>query len=246
MKTLKDVTIVIKTFERPESIQKLLKGIRENYRVPVIVCDDSREPRDWPGADQTIKTEHNIGLSQGRNLLIAACQTPYAILMDDDFEVTKDSNLERFLSLLKTNQVDLVGGAVNESGKDEILQAFNLDIVEGDVLQLTRPLTNLLKQNSCDFVRCDFVRNFFIMDVAKVLKLGGWDPKWKQGEHYPFFLRHQGKLKIGYTSTVKVGHQKGLGDEYYHTFRSKGREMMMQFLDEEFGIHFVIKEKQRG
>jgi len=66
-------TILFQTFKRPEACARLLESIIKHYPeyYPdfVIVNDDS---------------EHDRGISWGRNFLVSQAQTPYVLIIDDD------------------------------------------------------------------------------------------------------------------------------------------------------------------
>ena len=45
----RDITVVVKTFERPECLRRLVSSIRRFYPgIPVFVVDDSREALEPP------------------------------------------------------------------------------------------------------------------------------------------------------------------------------------------------------
>jgi hypothetical protein len=87
----RDVTVAIKAFERPACLENLVLRLYEKYpRLRIVVLDDSSEPlsayflRDNPLL-RYVRAPYNVGLSRGRNLLVAAVETPFMVLMDDDF-----------------------------------------------------------------------------------------------------------------------------------------------------------------
>ena len=60
------LTLVVKTFERPATLRRLVTSIRRLYpTVRVIVVDDSRVPSQLPGVD-TIALPYDQGVSIGR------------------------------------------------------------------------------------------------------------------------------------------------------------------------------------
>jgi glycosyltransferase involved in cell wall biosynthesis len=92
----RDVTVVIKAFERPACLENLVLGLYRRYpSLAIVILDDSSLPfngyfvHDYPQL-RYVRAPHNVGLSRGRNLLVDAVQTPYLVLMDDDFGLAGD------------------------------------------------------------------------------------------------------------------------------------------------------------
>ena len=120
-----DITIIIKTFERPRSLHRLLKSIFFYYPdVKVVVADDSADPEKtnrevmgrWPGKDiEYLALPYDVGLSEGRNRALARVKTPYFVLCDDDFVFDRRTNLELMKRQLEEHKVDLVAGMYFES-----------------------------------------------------------------------------------------------------------------------------------
>jgi glycosyltransferase involved in cell wall biosynthesis len=119
---LNDVTLLIKTFERPEALSRLLDSIRARaFDGPILIADDSKVPyRDTIlEAYGDLVTEYlclpfNVGLSAGRNALLDRVQTPYFVLNDDDFVYGPETNLAWMRTQLATTDLDLLGGIVRE------------------------------------------------------------------------------------------------------------------------------------
>ena len=102
--SLKNVTAIIKTFERPESLDNLIRSIRPFYPdLQIIVADDSLNPQ--PRSDvRYLPLDHDVGLSAGRNALLASVETPYFLLLDDDLEFTKDTRIERLTAIVASRK----------------------------------------------------------------------------------------------------------------------------------------------
>ena len=65
------------------------------------LTDQRRHPR----------LEPDVGLSAGRNALLSRVQTPYFLLLDDDFEFTAETKIEKLASVVARGEADLVAGA---------------------------------------------------------------------------------------------------------------------------------------
>jgi len=119
---LTDVTLIIKTFERQDTLTRLLESIRQKgFDGPVLVADDSKEPYRDTILDEysNVVTEYvclpfNVGLSAGRNALLDRVKTPYFVLNDDDFVYGSKTDLQWMRSQLATTDIELLGGPVWE------------------------------------------------------------------------------------------------------------------------------------
>ena len=109
-KSLHDVTAVIKTFERPESLELLVTSIKKHFpELRILVGDDSFEPhpRDSFTQDnvQYIRFPKEIGVSAGRNALLDQVETPYFLLLDDDLELCADTRLDRLRDIVQQHDI---------------------------------------------------------------------------------------------------------------------------------------------
>ncbi|XP_034046565.1 beta-1,4 N-acetylgalactosaminyltransferase 2-like isoform X2 [Thalassophryne amazonica] len=109
------VTIVTKTFLRYTQLNVLLKSIRHFYsNIKVIVADDSFKPQNITG-DGIL---HYImppaqGWFAGRNLAVSQVTTKYFLWVDDDFEFTENTKIEKLVEVMEANpELDVVGGSV--------------------------------------------------------------------------------------------------------------------------------------
>lgn len=119
---MNEVTIIIKTFERKNSLICLLKSIEKYYpNFPIIIVDDSRKDYKDEILNKFKKlnihyivTEFDIGLSKGRNILVQNVKTKYFLLCDDDFEFDERTNIKKALDIIKNNDIDILGGSIYE------------------------------------------------------------------------------------------------------------------------------------
>ena len=117
-----DVSLIIKTFERPEALTRLLDSVRTlDFDGAVLVADDSKKPYresilDTYGdlVDEYITLPFNVGLSAGRNALLDRVQTPYFVLNDDDFVYGPRTDLRWMRSQLAATDLELLGGLIWE------------------------------------------------------------------------------------------------------------------------------------
>jgi glycosyltransferase involved in cell wall biosynthesis len=113
------LSIIIKTFERPMMLRRLLTSLKRRYpQLPVLIADDSKKPYTDSivgslGMRSTVRTFrmlYDSGLSAGRNLLVRNVQTPWYVLADDDFVIHDYTNLEHGLHMAQTHGLDIAAG----------------------------------------------------------------------------------------------------------------------------------------
>jgi len=203
------LTLAVKTFERPKSLQRLLKSIRHFYpNLPVVVADDSRRARPIEGVNY-LRLPHDVGLSAGRNALVESTETPYFLLLEDDFEFTEETKLEMLLSGAEEHGFDITAGdCVSHRRRGLRLHKWNEQICakmhfQGDHLRLERSHHRKVG----DFYLCDMVTNFFVAKTDTVRRVGGWDPILKIQEHEEFFVRlKKNQVSIAYCPQVLINH----------------------------------------
>jgi GT2 family glycosyltransferase len=107
------LTAVIKTFERPTTLKRLLKSIRRFYpELRIIVVDDSKIPVEL---DDTlvIQMPYDTGISAGRNQALKEVTTEYILLLDDDFIFYDRTDLEPAMeAMMNQPKIDIMGGQV--------------------------------------------------------------------------------------------------------------------------------------
>lgn len=199
------VTAIIKTFERPDKLLSLYESLRTFYpTMKVIIVDDSAAPMTnaWDEHTEYVFTEYDIGLSAGRNLGVEKVQTPYCLLLDDDFIFTQKTKLENFVKILDDTEFQIVAGQVLDFGKKCIVFKGIMS-VENDTLVLD----SYKKGKKIGKLTCyDYVLNFFLAKT-QVLRDHPWDPELKIREHEEFFWRlKKNQILITATPSVAISH----------------------------------------
>lgn len=196
------VTFIIKAFERPTCLKRLIASIASHYpSVPVLIADDSRSPllsddeveqyRMVLQSLQYVKVEYDIGLAAGRNMLVDFVQTPMVMLFDDDFILEGTSNLDALIGPLEWGGYDIVGGCIDSAYSYSLVREGSFFQVHPDLPcagVATRAADYDAPELSC--WRVDMINNFFMARTA-FLRSVRWDPRLKMGEHEDFFLRVQ-------------------------------------------------------
>lgn len=108
----RDVTVLVKTFERPDELRRLVRSIRRFYpRIGILVVDDSQQPLE-PVPEGITRYLHlpfdSLGVSAGRNLGLREVRTPFVLFCDDDMVFGRRTDLARMLRTLVTTRFDVV------------------------------------------------------------------------------------------------------------------------------------------
>jgi len=206
-----EVSIVIKTFERPRALERLLRSILASAAADskILIADDSLHATASDLFEreniQYFRLPYDSGLSYGRNYLVERVTTPYCVLLDDDFVFIPETNLGILLDIVKHKDFDLAAGAVDGliHGKPGYA---NLEVRDRNLsIKLGAP-----PRSHCNGLPVyDMVNNFFLAKTA-TLRDVGWDERFKiYGEHTDFFLRYSAKYRVTFTDEVVVGHEDG-------------------------------------
>lgn len=211
------ITLIIKTFDRPQCINRLIYSIKMMYpNLRIIVADDSREFHPIVGVKH-LRMAYDSGVSAGRNLALSKVDTPYVITLDDDFVFDSRTILEKWLEILETTSLDLVGG--NVDGHPDYYASLH---IENDAL-VFKPEPVGYEDS---FALWNIVLQFWMGKTDKIREIDGWDNEFKTCDHIIFFARSIDKIKIGHYPDVGIGHRPITSPSYYR--RRNGR--MQQYL----------------
>lgn len=213
-----DITLFIKTFERPECPRRLVASVRERFPdMPIIVVDDSREANPIEGVEY-IHTDFDIGVSKGRNMGARLTKTKYFMTVDDDNYLTDKCDIKRAIDILEENNLDLIG--VEEVN----CSYFGLLVNNGDTVGYMNGNRGVAQEVTF----YDFVPALYITPTETAQKFP-WDETLKMGEHFAFFHNYLGKLKIGYTDVVSFGHAP-LDNDFYAPHRARALDYVKQYM----------------
>jgi glycosyltransferase involved in cell wall biosynthesis len=209
MGELREITAIVKTFHRPNSLDRLIRSVRRYYpHLAIAVADDGIVPSPRNDVDY-VRLPIDVGLSAGRNALLRHIKTPYFLLLDDDLEFTRKTRIECLLELVASGAVDVASGDYYRCKRKLLFvssrwQPFhgNFRFQDGE-LQLT---CETHSTHPC-YQLCDLVHNFFVARTADVLALGGWDEDLKLNEHVEFFVRlGRARRHVAYCPGVTARH----------------------------------------
>jgi glycosyltransferase involved in cell wall biosynthesis len=206
------LTAVIKTFERPKTLRRLVISIRAMYpHMKVIVVDDSQDPVKLDGVE-TIFMPYDSGVSAGRSEGLKHVKTKYLMLLDDDFVFNRYTQIQPVVEKLEAYpEIDIIGGDVINL---PFYQKIDIDRVKDRIhptkaISVAHPGTQI-----AGMTVYDKVANFFIARTESIKKVD-WDPQIKRLDHADFFTRCKGVLTTAFDPKFKVLHAKTLFDKDY-------------------------------
>lgn len=207
-----DVTAVIKTFERPAKLKRLLKSMARTFPdLKIIIIDDSKEPGRYEGENiETIVLPYDSGLSAGRMAGLERVKTPYFLLLDDDFIFSRKTDILRGIQYLdNTPEVDLVAGEVTY-----LPFYIRHDYSYHQLMAYNQPATYPKGTLINGLKVYEKVPNFFVARVEPIKRVG-WDVRLKKMEHADFFTRARGKLTCVMDLRIEVLHDPSHFDRNY-------------------------------
>jgi GT2 family glycosyltransferase len=223
MRDLSQLTAVIKTFQRPQALSRLIRSIRRYYpQLAIAVADDGFTPSPRNDVDY-LRLPNDVGLSAGRNALLRHIRTPFFLLLDDDLEFTRKTRIERLLELVAGGEVDVAAGDYHRCKRRLFFiwrrwQPFHgtFNFLDGELWLVRKPHAVYPR-----YELHDVVHNFFVARTADILSAGGWDEELKLNEHVEFFVRlqQQGK-RVAYCGDVVARHW-AVRDAAYTPYRER-------------------------
>ncbi len=171
---LSQTTAIIKTFQRSSDLDRLIRSMRRYYpELKILVGDDGFEPS--PRTDVGyIRLPEDIGLSAGRNALLERVETPYFLLLDDDWQFFGKTKIEKLTQLVDEGELDIAAGNhVKIKRKLGFIKRRKLQPYHGtfDFHDNKLHLIRGGRETGKDYLLCDIVHNFF---VARVDTIRAW------------------------------------------------------------------------
>jgi glycosyltransferase involved in cell wall biosynthesis len=218
-------TVVIKTFERPAAVDRLITSIRTRYpAVPVVIVDDSREVdrallarAAHEPATRYVHLGFDVGVSAGRNHGVRLANTRYVFNCDDDCFFGPDTDLRRAEELLEATRVDILG--INDSTGFWGLYSSSDGVVE----------CQRASRGEVGAVRLVDFAPSQLLAPASVLRRYPWDETLKVGEHFAYFYAHLGKIRVGYTEAVSIHHEP-MSSPLYDSYRGRALDYVRDFM----------------
>lgn len=224
---INEYTFIIKTFNRYNDLVRILNSIKKYYNgVKIIVFDDSTKKENINNLFnyenlKIIDNYVNAGLSSGRNIMVENVETPFFLLLDDDFFLDDNCNLGISYEIAKQG-FDIIGGEVYDVGPNSKKNNKPRDFL-GLLEKKQHNLYLKLCQNKGHhnhYPLYDFILNFFV-GRTESFKNNKWNDTLKLGEHLDFFLRFDKSLKITYSNNFQIKHYRSMpSNNEYSEYRN--------------------------
>jgi hypothetical protein len=227
-----NVSFLIKTFERPDALKRLLISIDKFYgyvgkSLSILVADDSKNPL-MPDIEMRnnllyYPLEFDKGTSFGRNYLLDRVNTKYSLILDDDFVFYQKTDVRiLFHKMMENPEIDILAGAVHYRNGKKINSNCLFKLAHGN---LYRVFTPYKVDNFLNYY--DFVVDFFLAKTETIRNIR-WNEILKTVEHTAFFLDcYKQEVVIAEYPKVKIYHDK-VTNSFYKQFRNN---RMMEYLD---------------
>jgi glycosyltransferase involved in cell wall biosynthesis len=227
----RDVSVLVKTFERPDALRRLVDSIRRYYpRIRILVVDDSAAALD-PSPEGVTGYWHlpcrSLGSGPGRNFGLRHVETEYVLVSDDDMVFGPKTDLNKMLATLRTTGFDVVSCEwMDHDPWTSVRRGINrfegtIDIENGVLVHRYGATRGTLD----GLPIFDVVHQFF---MARRERLGEdpWEPRMKVLDHSELFLRLKDRgLRCTRLRDVVVDHRPELPDAYRQV-REDTRESM--------------------
>jgi glycosyltransferase involved in cell wall biosynthesis len=209
-----EVTAVIKTFERPASVRRLVSSIGRLYpAAKVVVVDDGRDPIPHEGVE-TVLMPYDSGVSAGRNEGLGHADSKYVLVLEDDLVLFRGTRLGAAVAVMEQcPDIDIMGGLI-----------IDLPFLgrrwpkEGKLYAYERPPSAPIGSTLGGLLVAERVSNFFLARRDR-LALVPWDPQLKRLDHTDFFTRAYGVLTTVFNPELRALHIRTPFDAKYMASR---------------------------
>jgi hypothetical protein len=204
------MTALVKTFERPHILRRLVASIRRLYpALPIVVVDDSREPVSLAGV-KTVTMPYDSGISAGRSEGLRHVTTPYVLVLDDDFVFYRRTRLGPALALMERHpEIDIMGGQVIDLPLLRVRPLPHGAVFPTAATPLV-PIGSLLGG-----LRVVAKVPTFYVARRDRLALVGWNPRLKRLDHADFFTRALGVVTTVFNPELRCLHARTPFDTEY-------------------------------
>ena len=166
-----DLTVIINTFNSDEKIYSCLDSINQDIKILIVENSNNKNFKDTIERKYSNVvcelTGENLGYAKGNNFGLSKVDTKYALILNPDTVIEKNSLDNFFQSASKYKDFSIIAPAIQEekSNKKKIDKVIEVDNVKGFAMFL-----NLIQFKDVGF----FDENFFIyfeeIDLCKRLK----------------------------------------------------------------------------
>lgn len=255
---MRDVTVVIITYDRPTALKGCLRSVRGLYPdIPILVSDNGDRAENFKlcrkfGA-RHLKLPFDCGANMARKMGQQEVETKYWVIGEDDFIYTKDTKLENFkLVLDHDRKIDLVGGpCIRNNNIGTVGSTFRIEAGYEAFYRtpIRKPVYNVIR--GIPYFYCDYVRMFFMARKETPID---WEEKLYTGSgtHISIFLKNylriikneQPYFRSAFTYSVAVSHPQVVESKDYRDKRKRVRSQWSK-LFKETGLRYGVFDNKR-
>ena len=221
------VTVLIQTDQKLELVARLLKSVISIYpQIRFLVLDTARTDESKSPEWKRIKSEIgrnityfqlNTGTTLGSNGALMYINTKYVLYVDKAMQFSKDTKLEKMMSVLDFSHYSIVGGKVNNS-KQQLVGAIKMTtggLRKKPILSIYKGVFPHAMNGHKGCFSTGIVTLFFLAKTNDLTESGDFDnPIGLFTAHESFSNVWRAGLNVAYCETVQVSLQKmGKADE---------------------------------
>ncbi|MCA9174294.1 MAG: glycosyltransferase [Planctomycetales bacterium] len=230
---MRHVTFGITTFDRPKLLANLVRSILKRYPTArIVVANNGKRMPRLPDCVKVLQLEFDCGLSAARNAIVDQLQTPYLLILEDDFLFIPETHIEPMLEVLEADaEVGCVGGALRDVNGRVACYALDIEVFRDrmEVREATHRVR--ITPAGSPYRLCDMVWNFCLFR-REMLQDHRWDDRLKVGEHCPYF--HQVKLgakwRVATTNATAIYHVPQKRPADYLQYRQRAQDLFDSYL----------------
>lgn len=210
-----NLTLVVKTFERPAVLRRMLRSVRRVYSGPILVADDSKaEFQTEDPLVRVLRLPYDSGIGAGRNALLEAVETKFVLMADDDMHLLPNFDVRRPVNYLQRHpEVDLCGGRVIH------LPLWRTADYSSTRLFAYPGAPRVREGTVIDGLPVTYkAPNFYVARTERVRAVG-YDDRLKRQDHNDFFTSAYGELVCVIDRRMVCLHAHSFFDAHYQSFR---------------------------
>lgn len=261
------IAILIKTIYKERVLYNCIESIQKNligFEYKIYIADDgpvSTTKYDFYMSLRNlghiiIELPFNTGASKSRNILLSHIDDEkYILRLDDDFEISHETNIKAMKQILDSNNdIGIVADLERQFGHGKGTLSGRLSSYQGEleikngILYKRIKYRRHLKKNSIydiEYFKCDLTRNMLLIK-REVFEDISWDDMLLiAGEHTDFMLQiKKSKWELVFTTNSVHYHREDIieNDEKYNEIKNKN----YNFLVRNKSIKMDVFEKKWG
>ncbi|XP_028321576.1 beta-1,4 N-acetylgalactosaminyltransferase 1-like [Gouania willdenowi] len=192
------VTVATKIKMEYSPVRTLVDSIRKFYpKIPIVIVDENTEREEIKGVNiEQYFMPPKKGWFAGRSLAVTQVNTKYFLWVDDNFQFSESTKIEKFVEIMEANpELDVLGGVIRGKKCYFTLLYEEGDDVDGGCLHMKfdSKFNTVPHYPQCSLV--SGVANFFLGRADAVMAVG-FDPNLNQTANPEFFIDGLGSLMV--------------------------------------------------